>query len=287
MKLLWLSSLSCYGNVHSLMNYPHIEKFLNDFEFIYHPSFEGNYSLNDVISKDLDCDILIIDGTLQDDLLKADVPIKDVIFKYGKKAKKIVAVGTCASFGGIFLNDEDSKYGLHFRTYEQHNRYEQLKEKTINISGCPVQPEVFVNTLYFIKKQYPIKLDKFLRPKEYYGYTIHNGCTRNEYFEYKVDSAGFGNLEGCLYYNYGCQAPYTNGSCNKLLWNETSSKTRVGHPCMGCTEPSFPKTNLFETKKNMGIPQTFPLDVSKRAYLTIAGVAKAFTIDRLNNKIME
>ena len=287
MKVLWLSSLSCNGNVHSLMNYPHLERFLKDFEFIYHPTFEGEYTLRDIACNDISCDILIIDGTLADGFLKADVDIKELIMRYGSKAKKVVAVGTCASFGGIFLNDDESKYGLHFRSYESHGRYDELKKKSINLSGCPVHPEILVNTLYSIKKEYSLKLDKYLRPKEYFAYTVHNGCTRNEYFEYKIDNFSFGNLEGCLYYNHGCQGPYTGGSCNKLLWNETSSKTRAGHPCMGCTEPSFPKDNLFETKKNMGIPQHLPLGVPKRAYLTIAGVAKAFTIERLESKLIK
>jgi hypothetical protein len=56
---------------------------------------------------------------------------------------------------------------------------------------------------------------------------------------------------------------------------------------MGCTEPTFPKANLFSTKKNMGIPQHLPLGVNKRAYLTLAGITKAFTIERLENKLME
>jgi hydrogenase small subunit len=78
----------------------------------------------------------------------------------------------------------------------------------------------------------------------------------------------------------------THSSCNKILWNDTSSKTRVGMPCIGCTEVDFPKENLFETKKNMGIPAMVPLGISKRAYLSITGVAKTFTIPRLNQKLM-
>jgi hydrogenase small subunit len=90
-----------------------------------------------------------------------------------------------------------------------------------------------------------------------------------------------------MFYEHGCQAPFTNGSCNKILWNEINSKTRAGHPCMGCTEPTFPKENLFSTKRNMGIPQYLPLGVNKRAYLTLAGIAKAFTIDRLEKRLFD
>jgi hydrogenase small subunit len=285
MKLLWLNLLSCNGNVHSFLNYPNIEKFLEDFTFIYHPTLDTPYSLQDIVSQDIHCDILLIDGTLEDGYTKADVDIKTIIERYGKTAKKIITVGTCASFGGIFLNNETTKYGLHFRQKIEHNRYKKLKEKTINISGCPIHPEILVNTLYSIKKEYQLKLDQYHRPKEFYATTIHNGCTRNEYFEYKIDNHEFGNLEGCMFYDHGCQGPYTNGSCNKILWNEINSKTRIGHPCMGCTEPTFPKENLFETKTNMGIPQYLPLGVPKRAYLSLAGVAKAFKIERFHTKI--
>ena len=39
-----------------------------------------------------------------------------------------------------------------------------------------------------------------------------------------------------LFYEQGCRGPMTHSSCNKILWNEVSSKTRVGMPCIGCTE---------------------------------------------------
>jgi len=286
MKLLWLSALSCYGNVHSFLNYEHLEQFLKDFEFIYHPSIDSKYDLKDIVSKNIACDILLIEGTLEDDLLKADKKIADIIFKYGKKAKKVITVGTCASFGGIFLNNNEKRYGLHYRKKEEHNRFESLKEKTINISGCPIHPKTLVSTLYSIKKSYEIKLDQYKRAKEFFALTTHNGCLRNEYFEYKIDNHKFGNIEGCMFYDHGCQGPFTNSSCNKILWNETSSKTRSGSPCFGCTEPDFPKENLFSTKKHMGIPATLPLGVPKRAYLGVAGVAKAFTISRLTKKLI-
>ena len=88
-----------------------------------------------------------------------------------------------------------------------------------------------------------------------------------------------------MFYDHGCAAPYTEGSCNKILWNEVNSKTRTGTPCMGCTSPSFPKEGFFKTKKNMGIPQNLPLGVAKRAYLTLAGITKAFKIKRLEEDL--
>jgi len=288
MRVLWLTAIACNGNTHSFLNYPYIEQFLNDFEFIYHPVLDSDYTLDEIVLNDIACDILLIEGSVSDEFKKADVSVIEIIKKYTKKVKKIVTVGTCATFGGIF---RESNYkdvsGLHFNQEKRVDKFQDIFKKTISLSGCPVHPEVLANTLYAIKKSAELHLDSFLRPKEYYAYTVHNGCTRNEYFEYKVDKHKFGELEGCMFYDHGCQAPFTHASCNKILWNEVNSKTRAGVPCVGCTEPSFPKENLFITKKNMGIPESLPIGVGKRTYITLAGIAKAFKIDRLEKKLFD
>jgi hydrogenase small subunit len=285
-KILWLTSIACHGNAHSFLNYDELEIFLDNFEFIYHPIIESPYTLEDIIYKDLDCDILLIEGAVSPEYKKAGEPIINIINKYATKAKKIVTVGTCATFGGIF---KDSGYayatGLHFSKEKSTFLFSSLKDKTISISGCPIQPQILANTLFAIKNNIELKLDTFYRPKEYFSYTIHNGCTRNEYFEYKIDNHNFGKKEGCMFYDHGCAAPYTSGSCNKILWNGVNSKTRNGEPCHGCTEPTFPKENFFKTKKHMGIPANLPLGVAKRTYLTLAGVTKAFKIKRLQEEL--
>ncbi len=286
LKVLWLTGIACNGNAHSFLNYPYLAQFMDRFEFLYHPIIESKYTLVDIINQDLECDILLIEGAISIEYKKDTTSIYDIIQKYSSKAQKIVTVGTCASFGGIF---RDSGYlgasGLHFDRDIELDDFKNIKSKTISISGCPIHPEVLVNTLYSIREDIKIALDKFLRPKEFFAYTVHNGCTRNEYFEYKIDNHNFGEREGCMFYEHGCQAPYTHGSCNKILWNEVNSKTRVGLQCMGCSEPSFPKSNLFNTKKNMGIPEELPLGVGKRTYLTLAGITKAFNIKRLETRL--
>jgi hydrogenase small subunit len=285
-KLLWLTSISCNGNAHSFLNYAQLDVFLDNFEFIYHPIIDSQYCLEDIINKDLDCDILLIEGAISLEYKKANESIVNIINKYASKVKAIVTVGTCATFGGIFKHSGYAyTTGLHFDQKNPTVLFQNFKYKTISISGCPIHPEVLANTLYSIKNDMQLKLDEFNRPKEYFSYTIHNGCIRNEYFEYKIDNHNFGKKEGCMFYDHGCAAPYTNGCCNKILWNETNSKTRNGEPCHGCTNPNFPTTNLFKTKKNMGIPQELPLGVSKRAYLTLAGIAKAFKITRLEDNL--
>lgn len=287
-KLLWLSGITCNANAHSFLNYSFIEQFLNEFEFMYHPILDSSYTLQEIVSNEIECDILLIEGSISHEFQRADVSIEDIIKKYAPKVQKIVTVGTCATFGGIFSqSDYKDVTGLHFDKEQKHQKFEKIFDKTISISGCPIHPEILANTLYAIKSKIALSLDDFLRPKEFYAYTVHNGCVRNEYFEYKVDNHQFGELEGCMFYEHGCQAPFTHASCNKILWNEVNSKTRAGLPCFGCTEPTFPKANLFTTKKNMGVPENLPLGVGKRAYLTLAGITKAFKISRLEKKLLD
>ncbi len=285
-KLFWLQGIACNGNTHSFLNYSQLEKFLEDFTFVHHPIFESDYSLEEMVQSYHDSDILIVEGSISEAFERAGVSIVDIINLYAPHVKKIVTVGTCATFGGIF---KESPYrdagGLLFMAEEP--KVFAYHDKVVSISGCPIHPDVMANTLYMIKEEIDLQLDDFHRPKTFFSYTVHNGCTRNEYFEYKVDNHNFGEKEGCMFYDHGCQAPYTHGSCNKILWNEVNSKTRVGQPCMGCTEPTFPKQNLFKTKKNMGIPHTLPLGVPKRAYLTLSGVTKAFKIERLEKDLFD
>lgn len=288
MRIFWLNGVACNGNTHSFLNYPFMEQFLKDFEFVSHPIIDSSYTLEEVVRQTIPCDILLIEGAINENCTRADIPIIQIIQNYALLVKKIVTVGTCATFGGIFRQSYmEQTSGLHFDQTKPIDQFVAFKEKTLSIPGCPIHPEVLVNTLYAIKNGIKLELDNYLRPKAYFAYTVHNGCVRNEYFEYKIDNHEFGKLEGCMFYDHGCQAPFTHGSCNKILWNEVNSKTRTGQPCMGCTEPTFPKTNLFETKKNMGIPQTLPLGIPKRTYLTLAGVAKAFTIDRLEKGLFD
>ena len=288
-KLLWLQSITCNGNTHSFLNHPELFSILAHFKLIHHPVLESDYSLPEVIEGNVPCDVLILEGSfVQEGFLKAGVEVSAIIEMYAKKAKHIITAGTCATFGGIFKQKEPDKIsGFAFDIEEKTARYKEYASKLISLPGCPIHPRWLSFVLLMIANGKKVEIDELHRPVELYGYTVHMGCTRNEYFEWKIDVKNFGLKEGCLFYEQGCQAPYTRGSCNKILWNDTSSKTRVGTPCFGCTEPSFPQTSLFTTKTNMGIPAKMPLGVPRRAYLTLTGVTKSFKIKRFSERLLE
>jgi len=288
LKLLWLQGVTCNGNTHSFLNFSSIELLLEKFELLYYPTLDTDYSLEDISRCELDCDILIFEGTYDPLMQRNGVCMEKLLSYYAQKADHIIAAGSCASFGGIFkeLAPQRSS-GILFNEEECSGPLQEYKKRVINLSGCPIHPEWMAYTLEMIVNNQEILVDALHRPLELYSYLAHHGCTRNEYFEWKVDAENFGVKEGCLFYEQGCRAPMTHASCNKILWNEVSSKTRIGTPCFGCTEPDFPRKNLFRTKTNMSIPQDVPIGVPKRSYLTMAGIAKTFHIKRLEGKLID
>lgn len=288
-KLLWLQSITCNGNVHSFFNHPDFFSILSHFELLHHPLIETKQSFEEVLSMNLECDILLLEGSFKEKgFVKNGIEISKVIEVYAQKSTHIITTGTCATFGGMFKQaDPKNIAGFAFDGEEKSKRYEKYAHKLISLPGCPIHPKWLSFVLLMLAQNKKIALDEMHRPQELYGITVHQGCIRNEYFEWKIDTKGFGLKEGCLFYEQGCQAPYTHGSCNKILWNDVSSKTRVGTPCFGCTEPTFPKKAMFQTKTNMGIPSKMPLGIPKRAYLTATGVAKSFKIDRFTQRVVD
>ncbi len=287
-KLLWFQGVTCNGNTHSFFNLPNLEQLLNKFEILYHPSLASTLEFDEVTSCKSDCDVFIFEGTYDPLMKRNDVLVKEIVEHYALQAQYIIGAGSCASFGGMFKASAPSRNsGLIFNEEEREGPLLSVSQKVINLSGCPIHPEWLGYTLQMVLSKRNIEVDELNRPKELYSNLAHHGCTRNEYFEWKVDATDFGEKEGCLYYKQGCRAPMTHASCNKILWNEVSSKTRVGTPCFGCTEPDFPRNDLFSTKTNMSMPVDVPLGVPKRSYFTLAGIAKTFTIKRLEGKLID
>ena len=272
-KIFWIDAVGCNGCSHSFFNYEEFDNFLNDFEIIYHPLLYFD-NFNE------DFDILIIEGAIKKNFIRNGKDLISLIKRLILKAKIVISLGTCSSYGGIFGE------GIIFNK-DKKGMFYKCKDKIINIPGCPPHPNWLSYILYMIKENKKILLDEFNRPKEIYAFTSHAGCSRNEYFEWKIDSKNFGEKEGCLFYIQGCQGPFTHSSCNRDLWNGVNSKTRAGTPCFGCTESTFPKNNLFKTETFMGMPANIPLGVSKRAYFTLTGIAKSLTNERLNKKLFE
>ena len=290
--LLWIQGLSCGANTQSFLCMEHQHLF-EKIAILYHPLSDKSLeeSVRLLLKDEKELDILIVEGAIGKSIRHiCSHSFPNIVKILSSKAKYVVALGDCASFGGVHAKSNIHITGLQFRFKE----FGGLLGKTflskssypvINIAGCPAHPEWIFYVISSLLEDKNIELDEFNRPKDIFKYLTHNGCLRNEYFEWKVESKEFGTKEGCLFYELGCRGPLTHSSCNKILWNGVSSKTRVGTPCVGCTEFDFPRENMLKTEQMMGLPKDLPIGVSKRGYILLSGIAKTFTPDRLKNKL--
>lgn len=290
--VVWFQAITCNGNTHSLLssNSSRLELFLNSFNLIYHPSLTIETTLEEVLQSEGNIDFLLVEGAITDNekfFSVSNESTKKLLNKLASKSLHIIAVGSCASYGGVHAKFEENDDITGIQNSLEKESLKNLKHEIVNLTGCPVHPEWIIQTMFSLKANNIVKIDEHGRPRELYSHLAHHGCTRNEYFEWKVEAHSFGEKEGCLFYEQGCRGPMTHSSCNKILWNEVSSKTRAGMPCIGCTEVDFPRENMLETKKNIGIPLDVPLGIPKRAYLSLTGIAKTFKIDRLSKKLLD
>ncbi len=291
-KIVWLQAVTCNGNTHSLLsaNANRLKLFLDSFNLIYHPSLTTELLLEELLQQNEEIDFLLVEGAItpnKDFFQISNQTTSEVLKKLVLKSKYLIAVGSCASYGGVHKKFEQNSDIFGLEEALEKKEISSLSHPIVNLTGCPVHPEWIFQTLFSLKEYKKIGLDENGRPKEIYSHLAHHGCTRNEYFEWKVEAKSFGLKEGCLFYEQGCRGPMTHSNCNRVLWNDVNTKTRAGMPCIGCTEFDFPRDNMLETKKNIGIPDQVPIGVSKRAYLSLAGVAKTFKIERLHERIIK
>lgn len=305
-NLYWLQCGGCGGDTWSLFNAesPNVVELFNalDINLLWHSSISigdrnDKLKLNEeIISGKQQLDVLCIEGSIlrgpggTGRFDESDgKPKKDLVAALAKRAEYILAIGTCASFGGIGTNTETEATGLQFTNWEEGGFLGKdfmtgSGLPIINLPGCPCHCDVVTGTLSAMISGIKIELSEYNSPLEWYSMMVHQGCTRNEYHEYRVEDAQFGK-KGCMFFHLGCHGPLVHGPCNKLLWNKRSSKTRVGVPCFGCTRPDFPQQHPFFFTRNIeGIPLELPEGISRAHYMAYKGMAAAAAPERLKTR---
>jgi NiFe hydrogenase small subunit HydA len=306
LTLLWIQCGGCGGDTWSFFNAESpnvIELFSSlDVELLWHPSISIRSPNNlktineDLLSGARELDVLCVEGSIlrgpggtgrYDEIFGK--PKKDLVASLANRARYILAIGTCASYGGIGANTEIEATGMQFLREEKGGFLgEEFTSASgmpvINLPGCPCHCDVVVGTLIAIDSGAQLELDEYNTPVEWYGMMVHQGCTRNEYHEYRVEERKFGE-KGCMFFHLGCHGPLVRGPCNKMLWNNRSSKTRVGVPCFGCTRPDFPQQYpFFQTRNIEGIPIELPEGISRAHYMAYKGMAAAAAPKRLKTR---
>jgi hydrogenase small subunit len=160
------------------------------------------------------------------------------------KAFAVVAIGTCATYGGIHAMAGNPTGSMGLADYLGWDFRSAGGLPIINVPGCPVQPENFMETLAWLLYHAagaapPPPLDDQLRPQWIFGRTVHEGCDRGSYYE-QGDFAKDYNSPKCQV-KVGCWGPVVNCNVPKRGWMRgIGGCPNVGGICIGCTMPGFP-----------------------------------------------
>ncbi len=159
-------------------------------------------------------------------------------------AAATVAIGTCATWGGIPSAAGNPTGAMSLMDFLGKEYRSAFGLPVVNVPGCPPIGDNFTETvaaiLYFLQGFGPLpEFDDLGRPAWLFGETVHRHCVRGAYYEEGDFAEEFGDPE-CLV-EVGCWGPVVN--CN------ITSRGMIGHfggcmnaggPCIGCTMPGFP-----------------------------------------------
>lgn len=214
------------------------------------------------------------------------------IKRLAEKARYVVAVGSCAAFGGIPAGDGNITEATGLQYEDEHLGGllgDDFKSgaglPVINVAGCAPHPGWITETLsqLALGDFNETELDSLKRPRFFADHLAHHGCSRNEYYEFKA-SAGKLSDQGCLMENLGCKATQAPGDCNLRVWNGSNgSCPDAGYPCINCTSPGFenPPAAFQVTPKVGGIPVGLPMDMPKAWFVALAALSKSATPHRV------
>jgi len=161
----------------------------------------------------------------------------DILRETAEDAKAVVAWGSCASNGCVQAARPNPTGAKPVHELISH-------QTVINVPGCPPIAEVMTGVLTYILTFDGLpELDRFGRPKMFYGQRIHDKCYRRPFF----DAGQFveawdddGARKGWCLYKMGCRGPTTYNSCSTVRWNDgVSFPIGSGHGCIGCSEVNF------------------------------------------------
>src|SRR5215218_5656738 len=172
------------------------------------------------------------------------MPTADRLAQMAPGAAAILAIGTCATWGGIPSAAGNPTGAMSVMDFLGKDYRSALGLPVINVPGCAPLGDNFNETvaaiLMFLQGMGPLpEFDELGRPAWLFEETVHRGCTRAGYYEEGIFAEDYGDKE-CLV-EVGCWGPVVN--CNIVSRGAQSHMggcMAAGGPCIGCTMPGFP-----------------------------------------------
>lgn len=292
--VLWLSGQACTGCVETLLraNHPALEKLILELislEYCETLSAGSGHQAEAWKEKAMKENkgkyILVVDGA---------IPVKDngiycqiggktalsLVTEMGADAAAVVAIGSCASWGGMPSADPNPTGAT---PVHEVLKSKGVKTPVVNIPGCPPNPYNFLSTvLYYLTLNKLPELDEQSRPKFAYGRIIHENCERRPHFDagrFAMRFGDDGHRKGWCLYKLGCKGPETFANCPVQLFNDVGAgawPVGTGHPCFGCTEKGVGFTVPLHSParpKYITPPTMFPGIYAEAGQKTAGGTA--------------
>ncbi|WP_432357551.1 hydrogenase small subunit [Sporosarcina sp. UB5] len=150
----------------------------------------------------------------------------------GEKASYVIAVGACATHGGVSAAKPNPSESVALQKVLPH-------KEMIKLPGCPVHPDWFLGTLAHILLYGKPETDSLDRPLLFYSTLIHDRCPRRPFFDRGIFAEKLGD-KTCLF-KLGCRGPVTRIDCPTRQWNgHVNWPIGANTPCIGCASFGFP-----------------------------------------------
>ena len=172
------------------------------------------------------------------------IPSSNWIKRMSEHAAAVVAVGTCATWGGVPAAAGNPTNAVGTMDFLGKDYRSVLGLPVVNMPGCAPQgdniTETILAVLLFLHGLGPLpEFDELGRPSWLFNDTVHQGCTRAGFYEEGTFAHEYGDKE-CLV-EIGCWGPVVQCNINKRgALNHLGGCMNVGAPCIGCTMPGFP-----------------------------------------------
>lgn len=244
--VIWLQGQSCTGCSVSLLNAqsPSAVKLLTQYislKFHANLSTATGQQCMDILDTLVEAGgyILAVEGSVPVAMPEAceigGQSLVKLLPRVAGRAKAVLAVGTCATFGGIPAAEQAPTGAQGVPGFLKDC---SVSVPVISLPGCPAHPDWMVGTIAHVLKFGIPALDAKGRPKMFYSKLVHDQCTRFADYERQRFAKSFSD-EGCLF-KLGCLGTVTEGDCTLRQWNSgTNSCIRSGAPCVGCTTEQF------------------------------------------------
>jgi hydrogenase small subunit len=247
--VLWLQGQSCSGCSVSFLNTQHpdpADVLTRYISLLFHSTISAatGHTAMEIINKTIDAGgfLLVVEGSIPQKMDKACVVGHEALSKQvtraAKAAKAVVALGTCAAYGGIpaAQNNPTGAVGV-----PEFLGSQGIKKPVVRLPGCPAHPDWLVGTLAHLLGYGLPPLDTQGRPTAFYGSLIHDTCPRFADYERENFAMAFGE-PGCLF-KLGCQGPITHADCTTRYWNQGANTCiNAGAPCIGCASEHFARS---------------------------------------------